>query len=101
MNLHTCLDSFGGPPFSTLFIFLFFAKRHFSSCFVFYALQCCFPEIIIIISSGLLIHYHFPLKQLIGKDLFPLYRSLLSSGEAKCFVPWECIFIFIMEVNGS
>lgn len=68
---------------------------------MFYAVRHCFPELIIIIPSGLLIHYHFSFKQLIEKGLFPSYRSLLSSGEAKCFLPRECIFIFIMEVNGS
>lgn len=60
-----------------------------------------FPKMIIIVPAGPLLHYHYSFKQLIEKDLFPARRSFFSSSKAKCFIPGEHIFIFIMEVNGS
>lgn len=83
------------------FLHFIFSKRNSFSYFMFYRVQHHFPKMTLLIPSGPGIHYHFSFKQLIGNDLFASYRSFLSSGEAKCFILWECIFIFIMEVNGS
>lgn len=92
LDLFICL-------FASFLIYL--AKSVFLPAECFMPSQRGFPKMIIITPSGRLIHYHFSFKQLIEKDLFPSYRSLLSGSEAKCFFPWEHIFIFIMEVNGS
>lgn len=97
MQVHGSFNSHTGTASST---FTFYKRLSFSRL-MFSVVQHLFPKISLLIPSGPRIHYRFSFKQLIGKDLFASYRSFLSGGKAKCFIPWECIFIFIMEVHGS
>lgn len=93
INVHVVLNSLVGlPKASSCPKMIFFM----SNVLCIWALLCKDASL----PWRSLVHYHSSLKQLIEKDLLPWYRSFLSSCEAKCFIPWECIFIFIMEVNG-